>query len=504
MWGAQATAKRRGGGTEKPYACGTPGCADCSKARHTLCRSCWRRQKYGGASSANQGGGRQRWADPAWRANELKRRRRAAGAIGGRHSVWNQSHEPGGCSAEYRKPWPAASEPKYLEISQNISRYLEISQEGAADGESSSEAGCSMAELSTDQRAVAAAVLAGGNVFFTGNAGTGKSHVLRQLVQELRRRYAPATGKHTVATDESICVTASTGIAAAALGGITLHSFAGVGLGDQPAEQLLGRLSKVAKTRWRRCRVLVIDEISMLDGQLLDKLDMIARVVRGEASTVFGGIQVVLCGDFFQLPPVGLGERPDISFAFAANCWPFLAAQQFVLSTPFRQADEKFRVLLGEVRHGQLSTKSIQILQHGCRRPSTDFGLQHDVSGTGAKVPAVPIKPTRLYPTNSDVDRINSHELMQLPAYTPPDHGWTANGRMPSKSKAPQPVLSAGAVVYASVDSGTCQKALRHLQMHCIAPARLALKPAAQVLLLKNIDGAAHCTYWRFVAPGRF
>ena len=189
--------------------------------------------------------------------------------------------------------------------------------------------GGALAQLGSEQRAVVhAAVSERANIFFTGNAGTGKSHLLRVLVAELRRTHG----------DGAVFVTASTGIAAANIGGITIHSFAGVGFGVDSAEALLRRIGRQPRARWHACRVLILDELSMLDGQLLDKLDHIARAIRSSSHgrhelqhQPFGGIQLVLCGDFFQLPPVKLDQQPGVCFAFNARCWSTLIDRYFVL-----------------------------------------------------------------------------------------------------------------------------------------------------------------------------
>ncbi|KAG9324609.1 hypothetical protein KVV02_004103 [Mortierella alpina] len=133
------------------------------------------------------------------------------------------------------------------------------------------------------------------SVFFTGSAGTGKSVLLRQLIQDLKQVYKPG----------QVAVTASTGIAACNIGGCTLHSFAGVGLASGTVEQLMVKLDekKRNKARWRKTKVLIIDEISMVDGALFDKFEEIARRVK-KNDKPFGGIQLIVTGDFFQLPPV--------------------------------------------------------------------------------------------------------------------------------------------------------------------------------------------------------
>ncbi|RYY31205.1 hypothetical protein EON62_06515, partial [archaeon] len=193
------------------------------------------------------------------------------------------------------------------------------------------------------------AVVAGKSIFFTGSAGTGKSFLLRHIITALKDRYL-ADG-----VSDAVFVCASTGIAAVNIGGTSVHNFAGLTPSSLPVEQQLARISQAAIKRWKQARVLVIDEvrsrlsragdahwcdtlskrtamrlyshgercslvpwtarcvravqISMLDAATFDLLDAAARRFR-HTERPFGGIQLILAGDFFQLPPVGLGERP--------------------------------------------------------------------------------------------------------------------------------------------------------------------------------------------------
>jgi DNA replication protein DnaC len=159
-------------------------------------------------------------------------------------------------------------------------------------------------KLSDEQRTVLDLVLKQGkSVFFTGPAGTGKSFLLRKIIEGLSIKYLGID-------DECVAVTASTGLAAYSIGGRTLHSFAGIKLGTAPTTKLIMDIfkdKKVKLKRWLEVRVLIIDEVSMVDCTLFDKLDVIARAVRG-VDKPFGGIQLVITGDFFQLPPVLQGQ----------------------------------------------------------------------------------------------------------------------------------------------------------------------------------------------------
>lgn len=172
----------------------------------------------------------------------------------------------------------------------------------------------------------------GQSVFFTGPAGTGKSVLMRAIIQELKKKYAK--------DQERLAVTASTGLAACNIGGMTLHSFAGIGLGKDDAQTLVKKIRRnpKAKNRWMRTRVLIVDEISMVDGDLFDKLSQVGRIIRNNGRP-WGGIQLVITGDFFQLPPVPDRETRDTKFAFEAATWNTSIDHTIGLTEVFRQKD---------------------------------------------------------------------------------------------------------------------------------------------------------------------
>ena len=169
------------------------------------------------------------------------------------------------------------------------------------------------------------------SVFFTGSAGTGKSVLLREIIKALR-------GKYTKELDR-VAVTASTGLAACNVGGVTLHSFAGIGLGKEAVPELVKKvkMNQKAKNRWLRTKVLIVDEISMVDGDLFDKLEAIARAIRNNGRP-FGGIQLIITGDFFQLPPVPDYGRVS-KFSFDASTWNTSIEHTIGLTQVFRQKD---------------------------------------------------------------------------------------------------------------------------------------------------------------------
>ncbi|KAG2183553.1 hypothetical protein INT43_006559, partial [Umbelopsis isabellina] len=269
------------------------------------------------------------------------------------------------------------------------------------------------------------------SLFFTGSAGTGKSVLLREIIAHLRRRLG-----------DSVAVTASTGIAACNINGMTLHSFAGIGLGHDSVKKLVEKIqaNKTALNRWRDTTVLIIDEISMIDGVLFDKIEMIAKAVKG-TSRPFGGIQLILTGDFFQLPPVGKDKVAQ--YCFEGKSWNQAVDNNVVLTHVFRQKDEEFVGMLNEMRLNQMSTATIEKFRSLSRTP-----MYKDKS----------IEPTRLYSLRSQVDASNINRLHGL---TGPLHRYTAT----------------------NLGDQTKLKG-------CMAPEELELKLDAQVMLIKNLTSS--------------
>jgi len=155
--------------------------------------------------------------------------------------------------------------------------------------------------------------------------------LLRELILQLREKYKRERDR--------VAVTASTGLAACNIGGVTLHSFSGIGLGKEAPADLVKKIKKnhKAKNRWLRTKVLIIDEISMVDGELFDKLEAVARQIKNNGRP-FGGIQLIITGDYFQLPPVPDKNR-IAKFAFEADTWNTSIDHTIGLTQVFRQKD---------------------------------------------------------------------------------------------------------------------------------------------------------------------
>ncbi len=219
-------------------------------------------------------------------------------------------------------------------------------------------------------------------MFFTGNAGTGKSTVLKEIINRLQRRLG----------EEKVAVTASSGTAAQVIGGQTLHSWGGVGLAKQSRYQLLRKVQsdKDAFERWKNFRTLVLDELSMVDAPLFDSLEYICRSVKGN-NKPFVGIQLILSGEFNQLPPVVHGRMlTSDRYCFKAKSWYNCIPVHLRLQHVWRQSETSFLFLLEEVKKGgRLSKKSLRFCkaeykttlqssnpkpEHGCTQRESKSG----------------------------------------------------------------------------------------------------------------------------------
>lgn len=268
----------------------------------------------------------------------------------------------------------------------------------------------------------------GGNVFLTGEPGAGKTYVINQYIAWLE-----AAGLH-------VAVTATTGIAATHIGGMTIHSWSGIGIRDQLTPYDLDKISSTEKTckRIKKAQVLVIDEISMLDGSVLEMVDKVCRVVRNSAES-FGGLQVVFVGDFFQLPPI-TKQGDMMRYAFESRAWEDARPLICYITEQYRQDDELFLSLLKSIRSGDVEEEHYTLLSE-----QTDIGYEG-------------IEPTKLYTHNADVDAVNAGKLKEL----------------------------AGSVRKFTM-SGSGNKQLQQgLAKNCLSPELLELKEEAMVMCTKN------------------
>ena len=227
----------------------------------------------------------------------------------------------------------------------------------------------------------------GKNVFITGSAGTGKTYLLNLYNQYLKERRVYPT------------IVAPTGIAASHLGGQTIHSFFALGIRESIDEGYVEFLmeKKYLKSRFSKLKLLIIDEVSMVSLELFTSMDLVLRGFKG-VDAPFGGVQVVISGDFFQLPPVSK-EPKEKRFAWQSPSWKALELQTCYLEEKFRQDDSRLIDVLDDIRSGDISEKTNNALE-----TRMNANLSNDA------------KITQLYTHNADVDRINLSELNKLEA----------------------------------------------------------------------------------------
>jgi len=265
----------------------------------------------------------------------------------------------------------------------------------------------------------------GHNVFLTGPAGSGKTFLLNAYIKFLKRHNA------------AVGITASTGIAATHMNGMTIHSWAGIGVKDQLSNKDLRSIAKNNRLvkRFENTKVLIIDEISMLHHFRLDLVDRVCRQLK-DSFQPFGGLQVVLCGDFFQLPPVARhGESAH--FAHHSQIWKTMNLKVCYLDEQHRQSDDGLLRVLNDIR----ADETLAPLRARYKK---------EVNGG--------VNPTKLYTHNTDVDAINQKQLSGLPDKT---H------------------------LYQMRSHGS-QRIVETLRLSCLAPEELRLKIGAAVMFVKN------------------
>jgi len=223
-------------------------------------------------------------------------------------------------------------------------------------------------------------IINGDNLFLTGSAGTGKSFTIKKIVEYLENN------------NKNYALTALTGCAASLINGQTLHSYFCLGI-DKTLNEIYNDILKYKSiyNKIRNLDILIIDEISMMNNELLELLDNLLQLIYKNNKT-FGGLQIIMVGDFHQLPPI-IGN-----YCFTSNIWELLNMKKIILTELIRQKDDTLlQEILEEMRTGKISDKSYEILKN---LNKTIF--------TGD------IKPTKLFPVNINVDRINNIAFEKL------------------------------------------------------------------------------------------
>ena len=278
-----------------------------------------------------------------------------------------------------------------------------------------------------DQELALAILLSGRSALLTGAAGTGKTHLLNNFIVQARKR-----GK-------KVSVTATTGLAATHLGGNTIHSWSGIGVSDHLPNNFFERLSKTRRDVISKTDVLIIDEISMLHDFRLDMIDKVLRTVR-ENDQPFGGIQLVMSGDFFQLPPVNRPNEQGGGFVVYSDAWQELQPAVLYLERQYRQNDDRLLEILTALRTGDVRRSHVEAL----------------LARTEIEPPDGDI--TELHTVNVDVDDINIQKLAELPG----------------EERSYQQTTT-GSKIY-----------VENLQRSVLAPENLVIKLGALVMAVKN------------------
>lgn len=268
-------------------------------------------------------------------------------------------------------------------------------------------------------------MLEGHNVLLTGQAGSGKTWTINEFVKKAKRQR------------KKVVVTATTGLASSHIGGQTIHSWSGIGLDDHLHDDYIYTMSETRKKDIRKTDVLIIDEISMMHDYNLDMVDEAMRLIR-ENDEPFGGIQVILVGDFFQLPPIKQGGSGN--FVVFSKVWKRMNVKVCYLEAQFRQDDADLQDILNAMRDGTLNQRHLLLLKSRIGHKASD-------------------NVTRLYTLNIDVENINNQKLDELPGDT---HYYLRTSR------------------------GRSYNDLQILQKNVLAPETLRLKEGATIMAVKN------------------
>ena len=335
-------------------------------------------------------------------------------------------------------------------------------------------------QLTMEQEEALKYMKMGKNIFLTGPAGCGKTFVLNQFIDFIEEENSVLPKNMR----KIINKTSTTGISAINIGGQTIHSFAGIGLGRGDVQTLIRKIKRKqeAITRWKNTRILIIDEVSMLSAELFDKLEEIARKIRN-IEMPFGNIQIILSGDFAQLPIIERGA----SMCFESRNWDIVLDKIFYFEEIKRQTDKKFQSILNKVRLGIfdgdvaeaiISRKGIYNNIQKDKSKSNNIGDYSNFIEDGDENKDVKIKPTILYSRKYMVENENKKQYNALVDEGNRTIEYKADMFIESKYESRPPDMK---VVRPN------DHYWKNMENYTIAPKKLNLVIGAQVVVIKNI-----------------
>ena len=303
-------------------------------------------------------------------------------------------------------------------------------------------------------RAVMRLIRQGRNLFITGGAGVGKSYLLHQIKKEL---------------GETLHVTSTTGISALNVGGQTLHSWSYIGIANRSVESVVSGImaNPIRKRRLTECEIVAIDEISMLDDFTLDYINAVLKKVRNNKMP-FGGIQVLIFGDFFQLPPVKMKQNGR-EYCFRSATWQELELYPIVLTEVKRQTDAAMAEALNHFRTGDIREEDVQLLQSREAPPSEK--LPDDI--------------LQIFGANRDADALNQRKLYDLETESVFFHAEDEFYRYQRDGRRETIRITRDGTDGLSTEE---RKIWEDFDRDCKAPSVLELRLGCRVMLLINID----------------
>jgi len=332
-------------------------------------------------------------------------------------------------------------------------------------------------ELSPEQRYALQCFENGENLFVSGPGGSGKSHLIRYFVKHL---YTKGRIHQVTSTTgcSAILLSNQIRIAGRPIVVKTIHSWSGIRLGKGTLADIVKQVFKTRRAikEWKRCRVLILDEISMLSKKLFTVLEYLGRYIRGNDKP-FGGMQVVCLGDFFQLPPVGSADEPDsMDFAFESPAWGrvFPLENHVELVTVYRQTDDTYKRILNEVRRAAISEESVRTLQ-------TRVGLHYDPEMHHG------VRPMKLFATRNLVNRVNTSQYGLLSGA---EHVYpmTYKTDMTTYVEDGEPLEADILEQCRAMTRQEVEAECKHMEAQVPVEETLALKVGVPVMCLVNVD----------------